>query len=43
MRKKSAGRWKAFGHLELRVDDPPHWQTDYLVDVTWEREYPRSD
>jgi hypothetical protein len=27
-----AGRWKAFGHLELRVDDPPRWQKDYLAD-----------
>src|SRR5436190_16814983 len=26
-----AGRWKAFGHLELKVDDPPRWQTDYLA------------
>ena len=26
-----AGRWKAFGHLELRVDDPPKWHCDYLV------------
>ena len=26
-----AGRWRAFGHLNLRVDDPPHWHQDYLV------------
>ena len=26
-----AGRWKAFGHLELKVDDPPKWHCDYLV------------
>ncbi|MHB8523303.1 MAG: heparinase II/III domain-containing protein [Limisphaerales bacterium] len=26
-----AGRWKAFGHLELKVDDPPRWQCDYLA------------
>ena len=26
-----AGRWKAFGHLELQVDDPPRWHKDYLV------------
>ena len=26
-----AGRWRAFGHLELQVDDPPRWQRDYLV------------
>jgi hypothetical protein len=26
-----AGRWKAFGHLELKVDDPPKWRCDYLV------------
>src|SRR5690242_6765003 len=25
-----AGRWKAFCHLELQVDDPPHWHKDYL-------------
>jgi len=26
-----AGRWRAFGHLALKVDDPPHWQMDYLA------------
>src|SRR5437867_1433080 len=26
-----AGRWRAFGHLELKVDDPPQWHMDYLV------------
>jgi len=26
-----AGRWKAFGHLDLKVDDPPKWHRDYLV------------
>ena len=26
-----AGRWKAFGHLELKVDDPPRWHRDYFV------------
>lgn len=26
-----AGRWRFFGHLELKVDDPPRWQHDYLV------------
>ncbi|MBI3878213.1 MAG: heparinase II/III family protein [Verrucomicrobia bacterium] len=26
-----AGRWRAFGHLELKVDDPPHWHCDYLA------------
>jgi len=26
-----AGRWKAFGHLDLKVDDPPKWYCDYLV------------
>lgn len=25
------GEWRAFGHLRLRVDDPPAWQMDYLV------------
>lgn len=23
--------WKAFGHLRLRVDDPPRWHKDYLA------------
>lgn len=26
-----AGRWRAFHHLDLHVDDPPHWQRDYRV------------
>ena len=26
-----AGRWLAFGHLGLKVDDPPKWHCDYLV------------
>jgi hypothetical protein len=26
-----AGRWKALGHLELQVDDPPLWHCDYLA------------
>ena len=26
-----AGRWKAFGHLDLQVDDPPKWHKDYLA------------
>ena len=26
-----AGRWRAFGHLELVVDDPPQWHRDYLA------------
>jgi hypothetical protein len=25
-----AGRWLAFGHLLLQVDDPPRWHKDYL-------------
>ena len=25
------GHWKAFGHLELKVDDPPKWHCDYLA------------
>ena len=25
------GRWKAFGHLALKVDDPPKWHCDYLA------------
>jgi len=26
-----SGRWRAFGHLEVQVDDPPRWHKDYLV------------
>ena len=26
-----AGRWRAFGQLELKVDDPPRWHCDYLA------------
>src|SRR5437867_5063652 len=26
-----AGRWRACGHLELQVVDPPQWHMDYLV------------
>jgi hypothetical protein len=25
------GNWMAFGHLPLKVDDPPKWQFDYLI------------
>ena len=25
------GHWRAFAHLELKVDDPPKWHCDYLV------------
>src|SRR5437016_3576415 len=25
------GRWRAFGDLEIKVDDPPQWHKDYLV------------
>ena len=25
------GRWQGFGHLDLRVDDPPRWDYDYLA------------
>jgi hypothetical protein len=28
-----SGHWKAFGHLELKVDSPPRWQKDYLAGV----------
>ncbi len=27
----AAGRWRAFGHLDLQVDTPPHWHKDYWV------------
>ncbi len=26
-----AGRWRAFGHLQIKVDDPPQWHCDYLA------------
>jgi hypothetical protein len=26
-----AGRWRAFRHLDLNVDDPPRWHYDYLA------------
>jgi hypothetical protein len=26
-----AGRWRAFGHLQLEVEDPPAWHKDYLA------------
>src|SRR4051794_31390319 len=26
-----SGKWKAFGHLPLKIDDPPKWQLDHLV------------
>ena len=26
-----AGHWRAFGGLDLQVDDPPLWQADYLA------------
>ena len=28
-----AGRWRAFGHLGLKVEVPPRWQKDYLAKV----------
>jgi hypothetical protein len=28
-----AGSWKAFGWLDLKVDMPPQWHTDYLAKV----------
>jgi hypothetical protein len=28
-----AGRWQAFGHLPIQVDNPPHWHRDYLAGV----------
>lgn len=30
-RRIMEGRWLAFGHLALQVDDPPRWQCDYLA------------
>src|SRR6185312_7146055 len=31
VREILAGRWKVFGHLDLKVDDPPRWHRDYLA------------
>lgn len=28
-----SGRWRAFGHLPIKVDDPPRWGKDYLADI----------
>lgn len=28
-----SGRWRAFGEVALRVDDPPRWHFDYLAGV----------
>lgn len=28
-----AGKWRAFGHIPIRVSDPPQWHKDYLADV----------
>ncbi len=30
------GRWRAFGHLKIRVDDPPCWHKDYFVGIDLE-------
>lgn len=27
------GNWRAFGHIDLKVDIPPRWQKDYLAGV----------
>ena len=35
-----AGRWKAFGHLAIQVDDPPRWHRDYRAGVDLETERP---
>jgi hypothetical protein len=26
-----SGRWRAFGHIPIRVSDPPQWHKDYLA------------
>jgi hypothetical protein len=28
-----AGKWRAFGHVPIRVSDPPQWHKDYLAEV----------
>src|SRR5687768_17539965 len=28
-----AGKWRAFGHIPIRVSDPPEWHKDYLAGV----------
>lgn len=34
------GRWIAFGHLQLQVDDPPQWHKDYLAGVNMATDKP---
>lgn len=36
------GNWKFFGRLEVRVDDPPRWQKDYLAGVDMETDRPAA-
>ena len=33
-----AGRWTAFGHLPLQVEDPPRWHKDYLAGADLENQ-----
>src|SRR5215211_2611106 len=28
-----SGKWRAFGHIPIRVTDPPQWHKDYLAGV----------
>src|SRR5688572_20882166 len=28
-----SGKWRAFGHIPIRVSDPPQWHKDYLAGV----------
>lgn len=28
-----AGKWRAFGHVPIRVSDPPEWHKDYLAGI----------
>jgi hypothetical protein len=36
------GRWRAFGHLDLRVDQPPRWHCDYLAGKDLATDLPAS-
>ena len=38
-----AGRWKAFGHVPIQVDDPPRWDRDYRAGVDLETTRPAFD
>ncbi len=39
-RRLESGKWRAFGHLPIQVDDPPRWQSDYFVGVDLQTDKP---